>query len=122
MNKKIITRFPTKEEIKNRADEWASSIALGDIRNWTTSLSDAYICGAKWAISESMKDRDARIRPYRILKNLDIGKSVTFPQYCYSAARTAASKLKKDFDAVYTVKKIHYNSTYEEFCIAKRIK
>lgn len=122
MNKKTVTRFPTDEEIKDMADKWASSIAVGDVSSWTTTLSDAYIDGAKWAINESLKDRDARIRPYRVLKDLDVGKSVTFPQYCWAAARTAASKLKADFGAVYTVKKIPYEPTYEKFCIATRIK
>lgn len=44
--------------------------------------------------------------PYRILRNLNVNDSVTFPYITWSAVRTAASKLKSEFGVIYRVNKI----------------
>lgn len=122
MYKKTETRLPTNDEIDIRSKEWVSSFSEDDMNpSYVSSLAEAYAEGARWAVSESLRKRDVKIHPYPVLRNLDIGESVVFPKYAYQAARTAASKLKKDFGVVFTVKTLAVNKTYERFCIALRL-
>ena len=46
------------------------------------------------------------LRPYTLLRKMDVGRTITFPYDKWSSVRTAASRIKKQFGSVYQTRKI----------------
>lgn len=61
-------------------------------------------CQKKTYLKKCIK-RNA-LTPYRQLRNMSIGETLQFPYDIWGTVRVAASKIKKDFSAVYIVRKI----------------
>ena len=55
----------------------------------------------KFVDAENKKEH----RAYHVLRKMQVGDTVTFPYSAWNAARSAASKLKKDFGCKFTVRK-----------------
>ena len=70
--------------------------------------------------SKTNKRNSKPPRPFPILRDMKVGESVTVPFEKWQAARTAASKLKRDFGCVFIVRKIARNKEVGEIEILRK--